>query len=82
MPLSVVKYLEWYLQLDLFLVSLKTFTLYFPFLWYVSMMNKTVALKGYGHIEFQNITSFGKKAFEDVIKEHWIGPPWITMSPK
>ena len=46
------------------------------------MMNRTVALKGYGHIEFQNITLFGKKAFEDVIKEHWIGPPWITMSPK
>lgn len=66
----MVKYLEWYLQLDLFCVSLKTFILYFPFLWYVSMMNKRVALKGYGHIEFQNMTLYGKNAFEDVIKEH------------
>lgn len=33
------------------------------------MMNKRVALKGYGHIEFQNMTLYGKKAFEDVIKE-------------
>lgn len=65
----MVKYLEWYLQLDLFCVSLKTCILYCPFLWYVSMMNKRVALKGYGHIEFQNMTLYGKKAFEDVIKE-------------
>ena len=50
--------------------SLKTFILYFPFLWYVSMMHKRVALKGYGHIEFQNMTLCGKNAFEDVIKEH------------
>ena len=66
----MVKYLEWYLQLDLFCVSLKTCILYCPFLWYVSMMNKRVALKGYGHIEFQNMTLYGKKAFEDVIKEY------------